>query len=129
MTGPSTSVSLQGKRILVAEDDALVYMLLDEMLTELGCAIVGPATRVKDAIALAADGTLDGAILDINLGGTSSYAVADKLAERRIAFAFLTGYGADVVRAEYRERLILQKPISMAELTQAITDVVTQTAH
>lgn len=125
---PSATAPLHGVRLLVVEDDVLVYMLLEDMLGELGCEIV-PAAHVKEAMALAAGETLDGALLDINLRGQTSYAVADELAERRIPFAFVTGYGSGAVREEYRNRPLLQKPMRESDLQRVISGMLSQAAH
>lgn len=83
-----------GRRILVVEDEPIVAMCLEDMLEALGYGIVGPATRLSEGIALARDAAFDAAILDINLAGERSTAIAEALAARGIPFAFASGYGA-----------------------------------
>lgn len=124
----STAAPLQGVRLLVVEDDWLVYILLEEMLTELGCQIV-PAARVEEALALAAGETLDGALLDINLQGEASYPVAHELADRGIPFAFVTGYDSVAVREAFQDRPLLQKPMQDSDLLQVISGMLRQSAH
>lgn len=123
----SIGAPLQGVRLLVVEDDALVYMLVEEMLAELGCEVV-PAAHANDAVALAASETLDGALLDINLWGEASYSVADEFVERGIPFAFVTGYDRMAVREAYRDRPLLQKPMRQSDLLQVVSGMLRQSA-
>src|SRR5438552_1528455 len=99
---PSTGSPLQGRRILVVEDEALVSMILEDFLANFGCEIVGPATRLKKAIELASVVIVDGALLDLNVGGEMVYPVARILSDRGIPFAFVTGYTATWVSETYR---------------------------
>jgi len=72
--------------ILVVDDEALIAMLLEDMLLDLGCRVVGPASTVMKSMALIeAEGErIDGAFLDINLRGELVYPVADALAARNV---------------------------------------------
>ena len=80
----SAKASLAGLKVLVVEDEALVSMLLEDMLSDLGCEIVGPIMRLAEALAAAEDPgqAMDIAILDVNLAGERSFPVAEAL-ERR----------------------------------------------
>jgi CheY-like chemotaxis protein len=102
---------LGGLRVLVLEDEMIVLVMIEDLLSELGCRIVGPAVSVAEALALAEAGGFDAALLDLNLGrGETSYPVADVLAQRRIPFAFVTGYSADMLQPPHQGRPILSKP-------------------
>ena len=79
-------------KILIVEDSYLVLIGLEAMCAELGWQIVGPATRLAEALALARSETFDAALLDVNLNGEMSWEIADVLIARRIPFAFSTGY-------------------------------------
>ena len=109
-----------GLRILVVEDEMMVAMLLEDMLGELGCIVVGPAPRVRHALELAVAEAIDGAILDVNVAGEKVFAVADALAARGIPFLFATGYGSAGLLEEYRDRPTLQKPFAQDELERAV---------
>ena len=113
--------TLCGCRVLVVEDEVLVAWLLEEMLAELECKVVGPAVRVSQALAMVGTEAIDLAILDVNLNGEKSYAVADALAARRVPFVFSTDYAADSMPDKYRSSLILQKPYSQSDLSAALT--------
>src|ERR1700743_3162089 len=78
--------------VLVVEDNALIAEAICEDLQDHGCAVIGPASRAEDALALASARSLDGALLDINLGGEMSFDVADHLARKNVPFIFLSGY-------------------------------------
>lgn len=77
----------------MVEDEPIVGMLLEDMLLDLGVAVIGPAATLAEALALTGEGGLDAALLDVNLGGERSYPVAEALAARGVPFLFLTGYG------------------------------------
>jgi DNA-binding response OmpR family regulator len=107
-------------RILIVEDEMLVAMNIEDMLTELGHEVVGIAGRLGPALALAREGDFDVAMLDVNLAGDRSFPVADLLDERSIPYLFATGYGLDGIEERYRDRPVLQKPFRAAELLAAI---------
>lgn len=97
-------------RILVVDDEPLISMLVESWLEELGCEVVGPAGSVEGGLELIASGPLDGAILDINLGGENSYSVADALKAKGIPFAFATGDSGVDEDSGFKDPLLLHKP-------------------
>lgn len=113
MTVPPGPEILAGLRILVVEDEPLVAMLIEDLLIELGCAVIGPASTTKRGLALAATG-LDAALLDVNLGSEQSYPVAEMLASAGIPFAFVTGYGSQGLSEPHVGRPTIQKPFTPA---------------
>lgn len=114
--------SLTGLRVLVVEDEALVSMLLEDMLADHGCEVAATASQLRQAMDLVADGTLafDAAILDVNLGGEPIFPLAEKLAERGAPFIFATGYGAGGLPESWRDRPTLQKPFSHRDVGAAL---------
>ncbi|MBU4530908.1 MAG: response regulator [Desulfomicrobium sp.] len=108
------------KRVLIVEDEVLLAMHLEDMLTDLGHRVVGQATRVDKALVLARNSDIDFAILDINVAGTQSFPVADILLERGIQFVFATGYGTAGLIDGYRDCPVLQKPYAQEDLEQSI---------
>lgn len=116
--------ALAGLRVLLVEDEMLVAWLLHDMLADLGCAVVGPAARVAQALAMIDAQAFDAAVLDVNLNGQTSYAVADALTARGVPFVFSTGYAKDRVAQPYRGRPILQKPFHEGELGAALETLV-----
>jgi CheY-like chemotaxis protein len=85
--------TLAGKRILLVEDEYLIAALVEDALAELGAVVVGPAYKIVDGVALAEREAIDAAILDVNINGDSSDAIAEVLVARDIPFVFATGYG------------------------------------
>ena len=113
---------LAGKRVFVVEDEMLVSMLLEDMLTDIGCEIVATASRLEDALRHARDAALDVAILDVNLNGQPSYAVAEALAARNLPFVFATGYGKAGLASAYRHLPTLQKPFQSEDVVRALSE-------
>lgn len=107
--------------MLVVEDEVLVAMLIEDMLTDLGFEVVGPAMRLQRALAMAEDEGLDFAVLDVNLANEQSFPVAHRLRERGIPFVFATGYGSMGVREHFQDVFTLQKPFQQHELQHAIS--------
>jgi CheY-like chemotaxis protein len=114
--------SLSGRRVLVVEDEMLVSMLLEDMLGDLGCEVLGPATKIDDALALAEGEDIDFAILDVNLNGTESYPVADALAARGVPFMFATGYGGEGLRESYRHVPVMPKPFQQRDVEKLLSE-------
>lgn len=81
---------LEGRRVLVVEDEYFIAADLKRALEDAGALVAGPVGSVADAMALLPG--VDAATLDVNLDGTASFAIADALATRDIPFLFLTGY-------------------------------------
>jgi CheY-like chemotaxis protein len=108
------------RRILVVEDESIVAMLLEDILDDLGFAVVGPVARVEPALALLDQEEVDFALLDVNLVGERSYPIADALTERGKPYVFVTGYGLAGLDEAYRDRPVLQKPFTRERLEQAL---------
>jgi CheY-like chemotaxis protein len=102
---------VNGTRVMVVEDEALVAMVESDALIELGYEVAGPFSRPPEALEAVKDGGLAAAILDINLGGTLVYPVAEELAARGIPFVFVTGYGTESIDRRFANVPVLQKPI------------------
>lgn len=115
--------NLQGLRVLVVEDEMMVSMLIEDMLGELGCQVVGPAARLDEAMALAREADLDCAVLDVNLGGQPIFPLADLLRERGRPFAFATGYGDAGLRDVDRGTPVLQKPFREVDLARVLGEL------
>jgi CheY-like chemotaxis protein len=108
------------RRILIVEDEALIAMMVEDFLEELGWKVVGWAGGIERALAMARDADIDAALLDVNLGGQNSFAVADILSGRHIPFVFATGYGTDGVADRFRDVPTLTKPFRPDDLDRAL---------
>lgn len=111
------------QRILLAEDEMLVAMLLEDILIDQGHALVGPLAHLDQALHAAQHEALDLAILDVNLNGQEIYPVAEVLMERGIPFAFSTGYGAQGLAERWQKHPTLQKPYHRDELYRMVDEL------
>ncbi len=114
--------SHDGLKVLLVEDEALVAMLVEDVLAEQGCSVVAAASRLEEALAKVRDASLDFdvAILDLNLAGETTFPVAEALDRRGVPFVFATGYGAAGLPPEWRARPTLQKPFTAADVASAL---------
>jgi PAS domain S-box-containing protein len=103
------------KRILLVEDEAMIGIMMRELLSEYGMFVVGPCCSLQDALKEAA-ADFDGAFLDLNLAGEFVYPVATLLGRRNIPFTFVTGYGAESVERGFEGVPVLQKPVTRENL-------------
>jgi len=113
----------EGTRILVVEDELMIRMLLDGMLSDLGYTMTAEAGAIDDAMRLAKQADFDAAILDVNLNGEPITPVVEILVERGLPFVFATGYGQRGVPEAYRTSPTLQKPFQVEALAQALAAV------
>jgi DNA-binding response OmpR family regulator len=112
----------QRERVLVVEDEAMVALGLEMVLTDAGCDVVGPIGKVDEALATVRDAEVDFALLDVNLHGDEVFPVADALVERGIPFAFLTGYGRDSLPPHHAGGRILFKPFDVSRLVALVKE-------
>jgi len=113
---------LKGRRLLLVEDDYLIAADLTRTLERLGAEVLGPAGSVEDALDLlaTANGRLDGAVLDINLGDEQVFPVADALMAQDAPFVFVTGYDAVVIPEAYGAAPRLEKPVDRGLLLRTL---------
>jgi len=107
-------------RVLVVEDEMIVAMMLEDMLTDLGHEVVETAMRLPQAMEAARTADIEIAILDVNLDGTTSYAIAEALDARNVPVIFASGYGSSGLEPAYRDRPTLMKPFLSSDLARAI---------
>ena len=112
----TVDMALTGLRVLVVEDEMLVSLMIEEMLTDYACAIVGPFDNVPAAVEAAMTEAIDVALLDVNIGGSKVYPVANVLTYRRIPFLFLSGYGESAVPKDRPDWRVCSKPFRQVEL-------------
>lgn len=104
--------SLQPQRIVVVEDEAMIAMMIEDMLQDMGCLVAGSfsnLTAALDWIAHSAD-DFDAALLDVNLAGETVFPVADLLSAQGKPFCFVTSYAA-IPQAKTYHAHVLHKPI------------------
>jgi CheY-like chemotaxis protein len=108
------------KRVLVVEDELMIRMLLEGMLTDLGHTVAAEAGSIEEALSLAKAAEFDVAVLDVNLNSQSITPVAEALMARGVPFVFASGYGQRGVPEAFRQSPTLQKPFQIEALAQAI---------
>lgn len=113
-------MSLEGTRVLLVEDEAIIAMTAEDMLEELGCETAGIASTLAEAMDAVGAVSFDLALLDINLNGAESLPVAERLRAMGRPFVFTTGYGAAGSGDEYCDVPLVTKPYRLAELGKAI---------
>jgi CheY-like chemotaxis protein len=118
---------LEGRRILVVEDEAAVALMLEDLLTERGARVVGPAADAASALQLIAAETIDCAIVDYGLVGGTSLPVADALVAAGVPFLFASGYDVGGFDPRYAEVPRLEKVYSADELLRVLADILGQT--
>jgi CheY-like chemotaxis protein len=111
-----TAATGDRSRVLLVEDEAMIAMLMEDMLGELGCDVVATVGQFDEAMAAADTEAIDLAFLDVNLCGVPVYPVAEVLCARAIPFAFVTGYGSAGCDAAHADVPILQKPFQSQDL-------------
>lgn len=115
---------LEGRRVLVVEDESLVAMLLETMLEDMGCTVFGTAARIEDALEMiAGDARPDAALLDVNVAGQTVYPVAEALDRKGVPLVFSTGYGQGGLAAGWEGRPTVQKPYTEAMIRDALMRV------
>ena len=116
MTSP-----LQHCRILVVEDEYAIAASLGDALQSVGATVVGPAPSVEIALrTIETEPRIDGAIVDINLGGAMADAVADRLLALNIPFIFTSGYEDAALRKRYPRITNCQKPYAFERIEEAL---------
>lgn len=115
------TASLDGLRILIAEDNLFAAMELEQAVSSLGCRPVGPVAKMQQALDLARSEALDGALLDVDLRGELVFPVAEELERRGIPVVFASGYDNGPI---FPERFVdfprLRKPYLEQEVRRMV---------
>jgi CheY-like chemotaxis protein len=113
---------LQGLRVLIAEDNLLAAMELQQALLDLGCQPVGPVAAVGEAMQLIRRESLDAALLDVDLRGERVFAVAEELARQGVPVIFASGYDGGDFPEAFLHPPRLRKPFGESELRRALEE-------
>lgn len=111
---------LNGKRIIVVEDDFLLAAEICQDLRNLGATVLGPAPTPFYAMQLIGRRKLDAAVLDVRLHGTDVLTVADLLQEQGVPIIFATAYERDMLPARFQEQGFVRKPLDRRLLIEAV---------
>lgn len=112
-----------GKTILIVEDEYFIAADLKRAFAEAGAVVLGPVGDLNEGLRLA-DGAIDAAVLDVNLEGAFSYALADRLIARGVPFVFVTGYDGWALPEAYRNVPRVAKPFSLATVVKTVAQLV-----
>ena len=118
----SAAVPLQGKRILLVEDDPSLNDLVSEMLEEHGSQVLR-ATNGAEALTLFERNAVDAALSDMVMPGEiDGLDLARKLREKRagIPIVLMTGYSAAAAPAAAEGFAVLRKPFTLAALASCL---------
>jgi len=123
---PSAHAALQGRRVLVAEDEYMIAEEIALVLGDAGADVLGPVPSVGDAVRLiAAENPIDCALLDVNLGKEAIWPVVDALLARGVPLVLATGYDASAIPPTYLHLPRCEKPASGKDLARALAQVLT----
>lgn len=117
-------MDLQGVRVLLVEDEALVAMSVEGMLADLGCDVAASACTLDEALDKAQAGGFECALLDVSLGGKPVFPVAQLLSERGVPFAFASGYGRAALPETFRTCQLVSKPFQLEDFAAALSTAV-----
>lgn len=111
--------TLNGRTVLVVEDEPLVALDIAELLTASG-ATVSSTSSLRGALALAERLVFSAAVLDVRLGGEDCSAVCQRLSERGTPFLFYTGYTSGIVLSSWPNSPVLGKPVIGERIIEAV---------
>jgi CheY-like chemotaxis protein len=119
----SVRASNHPPRILIIEDEALICLMIEDLVQELGYRVSGVANTMAMASREFAKRNYDAVLLDINIGGRYHAETADHLLGWGIPFAFVTGYDY-LVDPRHEKIPVLQKPFEAAHLRVLLEELV-----
>jgi len=121
----AVSRTLEGRRILVVEDEFFIALEIEDVLRAAGADVVGPFGRLEPALGAVREEKLDGAVLDVRLDGVTIEEVAAMLAARRVHVLLITGYESEQLPSDLRHLPRLSKPFDERELLTVLQQAYT----
>ena len=121
---PQEGAPLEGRKILIVEDEAPIALNLASAVQQAGGIVIGPVATVAAAHAAMADNRLDGALLDIRLRNETSFPLADVLAVLGIPFVFVSGLSSALMPYTHRERPLFDKPYESGEVIATLARLI-----
>jgi DNA-binding response OmpR family regulator len=119
----STTKTLQGRTILVTEDDLLIGSLLVDVLQGEGATVLGPFPSLQMASAALTSPLPDAALLDVNLIDGDVYPLALRLQQSEVPYVLFSATNPAAVPASLRPRAFLKKPASARDIVAAINSM------
>lgn len=115
---------LEGKKILIVEDEVMLALDLRFAMEDMGADVIGPCHGLSRALEVAEGAPIDGAILDVDLGGEAVFPLADRLRRRHVPFVFHTGrHNPAELSGLYDGVAVCPKPISPERVAQELLAV------
>lgn len=115
---------LDGRHVLVVEDEFVIADDIATMLRECGAEVIGPAATLPTAVRLADQSErIDAAVLNINLQGVEVFPLARDLRQRGVPFLFLTGYGEELIPHEFAEIVKCHKPVGTGHVLDKLKEL------
>ena len=115
---------IRGRRILIAEDEAMIALDLESVLEDLGCEIIGPVANVEDIVLQCEAHHPDGALLDINLRGKQVFAVLPQLIQQGLPVIITSGYDdVTLIPQDFRGLPRISKPFNQTALRELCVTV------
>jgi light-regulated signal transduction histidine kinase (bacteriophytochrome)/CheY-like chemotaxis protein len=109
--------------VLLVEDSLIIALDAEDILQRFGATIT-TASTVDAAHDRLDESAFDFAILDINLGDQTSFAIADRLHTLGVPFFFASGYGEQAnLPMEHRARPVVQKPYTTGNIMRSVEDL------
>jgi len=112
--------ALRGRRVLIVEDSPVVGPFTADILTDLGCAVIGPAPTIAAAREMIEAGGFDAAVVDVHIRGERSFQLCDALEARQVPFVLTSGYASWQVPEQWADRPRLHKPYLLEGLRDAL---------
>ena len=114
---------LAGLRVLIIEDSPVVGPFTADLLSELGCNILGPAPTMATARELVETGGYDAALMDIHIRGERVFPLCELLDAKGVPFILTSGYADWQMPEKWESRPRLQKPYKLDDVEQALNSV------
>jgi CheY-like chemotaxis protein len=120
---------MQGVSIFLVEDEALIRMMIVELLEELGHRVVAEAGSIQAAVPLARTSVFDLAVFDINIAGFNISPIAEIVAARGVPFVFVSGYGPAGRPPLFADKPVLDKPFSIETFADFINSALSDSSR
>jgi len=120
---------MQGVSIFLVEDEALIRMMIVEMLEELGHRVVAEAGSIQAAEPLARTSVFDLAVFDINIAGFNISPIAEIVAARGLPFIFVTGYGPAGRPVLFEDKPVLRMPFLISDFATFINSALSDSSR
>lgn len=114
---------LKGRRILIVEDSPVVAPFTADLLSDLGCEVVGPAPNMAAARELLENEEFEAALMDIHIRGERVFPLCDMLEAKGVPFAFTSGYADWQIPEKWEKRPRLQKPYTIEQVRKVLSAV------